>query len=559
MSRQESATGAPGPGAARHGRSEPVLRRLTLSWSDPVAIAAILLACGLAAFIGMPVLRVFEHDVFIMLDNAYRVSHGQVPNRDFSSAFGPLFFLIQAAGLAISRMRPEGIGYANALFGAAVSLWIYGAARHRLAPAWACALAVYAVLLITAPFSLGFNPLSFSYAMLYNRYGYALLAIIVLECGLHALRTPAEAPQGPGRALSIGAAWALAAFVKISYGIAAVPFLLVWACCGDNRGRRLAALCGGFAVVSAIMLCYLRFDLSDLFRDLAYAAGGRSARARQAPMLSPVAAIESVPLLLLAALSAGGTGGAASCNARWQRARVWLFVLITVGVSGFLLSTNHQAMSLPLGGFAAVLLVDSIARHDAGGSPYAPHRLLALFLGALCFLPLATMNGVSLGAAAWERYRGPEPAAVRLESERGASMIFGRVEGAMTSETGGPAYVEALNDGLDLIRARTEPGAGVLTIDQFNPFNYLLDRPSPRGGMAAASYKNFFSDAAHPSAGRYFGDARYVLVRKYSQSVQDFPTEDYLIQGLLRIYRPALEQRFRPVAETGHWSLWRRQ
>jgi hypothetical protein len=50
-----------------------------------------------------------------------------------------------------------------------------------------------------------------------------------------------------------------------------------------------------------------------------------------------------------------------------------------------------------------------------------------------------------------------------------------------------------------------------------------------------------------------------VLVRKYSQAAGDFPIEDYFIQGLLRVYGPALQQRFRPVAETGHWILWRRK
>ena len=122
---------------------------------------------------------------------------GQIPHRDFASAWGPLFFLIQAAGLTISGMRPAGLGYATALFGAAVALWTYLAARTRMAAALACALGIYAVLLITAPFPLGFNPLAFSYAMAYNRYGYALLGIILVECGLQAFRRRPESGPWP--------------------------------------------------------------------------------------------------------------------------------------------------------------------------------------------------------------------------------------------------------------------------------------------------------------------------------------------------------------------------
>ena len=562
MNRDRDAPRASRGGTAIAGSavaSGPELRRLAFSWNDWTAIAAVALVCGLAAYIGMPVLREFEHDVLNALSNAYRVSQGQIPHRDFSSAFGPLLFLIEAAGLAISGMRPAGIGYANAVFGAVIALWTYRVARGRLAGAGAFVLGVYAVLLITAPFSLGYSPLAFTYAMLYNRYGYALLGIILLECGLQALRAPVGEVQGAGRGFSAGAAWALLLFLKISYAILAVPFLLLWVCCGAGRRRRLLALCGGFGMVAAIVLCYLRFDLADMFRDLAYAAIGRGTTWRLGSTLSPVVVIESIPLLLLAAVSAAGTGETGSRDALWRRARVWLFVLAAVCVGGLLLSTNHQAMSLPLDGFAAVVLVDTVVRRQSRGGDDRTRWLLAMFLGALCLLPLTLMNGVSLAAAAWERYRGPETPVVRIQSARGASIALGPVESALTTETGGAAYAEALNDGLDLIRTHTEAGDGVMTIDQFNPFNYLLDRPTPRGGMATASYNMTFSDAAHPSAGRFFGDARWVLVRKYSQAAGDFPIEDYFIQGLLRVYGPALQQRFRPVAETGHWILWRRK
>jgi hypothetical protein len=184
--------------------------------------------------------------------------------------------------------------------------------------------------------------------------------------------------------------------------------------------------------------------------------------------------------------------------------------------------------------------------------------LLGIFLGALCLLPLAAMNGVSLAAASWERFRGQEAPPVRVRSERGASLVFAPVLASLTTETGGPAYAETLNDGMDLIRTYTAPGEGVLAIDQFNPFNYLLDRPTPRGGMAIATYFMAFNATAHPSDDRYFGDAGWALVRKYSRTAQDFSIEDFEIHGLVETYRPGLERRFHRVAETVHWELWRR-
>jgi len=357
-----------------------------------------------------------------------------------------------------------------------------------------------------------------------------------------------------GHAFSAGVAWALLAFLKITFALVAVPFLLLWFCCGSHRGRRLAALCCGSGLVAAVLLVYLRFNLAGMFHDLADAASGRGGSWHPAAMLSGPVVIECIPLLLLAALLTVQTGKPASSDVPWRRLRLWLFALLTAAVGGFLLATNHQSMTLPLGGYAALVLLDAaMARRDR------PYRLAAGFLAGLCFLPLALMNAVSLGAASWERIRGPQTAAVRLTAARGRSIAFGPVDSAMTSETGGPAYVEVLNDGLRLIRAHTAAGEGVMTMDTLDPFNYLLNRPSPTGGMASAYYSLVFSDRSHPSDGRYFGDARYVLVRKYSKTVQDAPIEGYLLDGLCRIYGPGLKQRFVPVEETAHWVFYRRK
>jgi hypothetical protein len=544
-----------GTPSAVSSRSGVEWRQRAFGWNDGLAVATVALICGLAVYVGMPVLREFENEIFSNLSNGYRVLEGQVPHRDFASALGPVFFLIPATGLAISGMRPEGLAYANALFGAVIALWTYGTARGRMAGAGAFVLAVYAALLITAPYSLGYNPVAFTYGMFYNRYGYALLGIVVLECGLEALRKPGSEPPGAGRGFFAGVAWALLVFLKISYGIVAVPFLFLWICCGAGRRRMLLGLCGGFAVASAMMLGYLRFDVADMLRDLACAASGRSATWRLASILNPVAAIESVPLILLAAVASAGSGETGG----WRRVRLWSFTLLTVGIGALVLSTNHQAMSLPLDGIAAVILMNAVVRREAGGRGGRIRWMLAMYLASMCVLPLAAMGGVSLAAASWERYGGLEPPTERLQAARAARIVFGPVMAKLTTETGGTAYVESLNDGLNLIRAHAGATDGVMTIDEFNPFNYLLDRQTPRGGMAACSYNYMFSDAKHPSADRFFGDAKWVIERKYSRAAEDFPIENYWVQGILRVYGPALEDRFRPVEETAHWVLWRRK
>src|ERR1700676_4601433 len=107
------------------------LRLDGFGWWDVAFLAALVLICGLAASVGVAPLRLFQQDIFFFLDNGYRVLQGQVPHRDFSSAWGPVTYMIEATGLLLSGTRPAGVGYANAVFGALIGAWAYLLARAR--------------------------------------------------------------------------------------------------------------------------------------------------------------------------------------------------------------------------------------------------------------------------------------------------------------------------------------------------------------------------------------------------------------------------------------------
>lgn len=501
-------------------------------------------------------MRAFEHDVFFLLGNAYRVAEGQIPHRDFSSSWGAVIYLVDAAGLLLSRMRPDGIAYANALFAALTGIWAYRIGRTRLCAAAACCMGIYTVLLTAAPFALGFNPVLFTHAMIYNRFGFALLGIILVECASHALGLDSDAGDGTSGAVSSGAALALLGFLKISYAFAAVPFLLLGYGCGSKRGKRFFTLCAASATATALFFAYLRFDVIDLFRDLAMAADARSRSWQPGQMftLGVGQVSESVPLVLLAAALMLIGRSEPRLKSALPLGEL-LLALVTLGAGGFLMSTNFQPATLPLNVFAALVLGNTFLIRLRGVQWFGLPALAIMLLTTVCVAPSVVSHAVSVAAAARES-RQPDASAVRLLSERGSSMIFGRVASQETTETGGPAYVEALNDGLNLLRRRTSADDGVLAIDMFNPFNYLLGRRTPLGGMACAAYNFNFSDAAHPTEARFFGDARCVMVRKYSRAAGDSGGERYHVEGLYRLYRAALEERFTLLEETPHWRLY---
>ena len=539
--------------------------KLSSSAHSPIGPAifagALALICGVAVFTGLAPLRVFEHDIFFLLDNAYRVLQGQVPHRDFYSAWGPVIHLVGAGGLLLTRMRPDGIAYANAICAALIGIWAYWVGRARLSSAAACGMGIFTVLLIATPSSLGYGALMFSHAMVYNRYGFALLGIILVECGTHLLGTEGgeDARNGADAsgAISSGAAFAVLGFLKISYALAAAPILLLGYAFGSGRARRLLIFGGTAAVVSLPFLCYLRFDVGDMLRDLAMAGAARRLSWHPVDLLADGSALigEIIPLVLLFATLALARRSGSPAEPKWK-VRELAIAAVAIAVGALLLTTNHQPAGFPLNAYAALVLANPyLTRWQSGVKTEGPAALAVAFMMVVCILRVAAPDAVSLGAAAWEHYR-PDAHVLRLASERGASIDFEPVRCLTSSETGGPGYVAALNDGIELLRRHTSAGDGVLAIDMMNPFNYLLGRRSPWGGISAGAYNYVFSDAAHPTDERYFGDARCVLVRKYGRDAGDFATEQYNIDGLYRIYRPGLEARFRMVEETPHWRLY---
>ena len=67
--------------------------------------AILLAALACAAMLGLPgrtINAAFINDVLVFIDGAHRITFGQVPNRDFHTALGPLVFYLPAAGYQLT-------------------------------------------------------------------------------------------------------------------------------------------------------------------------------------------------------------------------------------------------------------------------------------------------------------------------------------------------------------------------------------------------------------------------------------------------------------------------
>jgi hypothetical protein len=511
-----------------------------------IAVPLLALIAAAVALTGAVTITISAHNTFILLDGAWRVLNGQRPHVDFYSALGPVWYLTAAAGLRLAHNAVNGLAYGTALTGFAVGLWAHLLVRRSMI--WFMAVLTPVVVALTAvgPFPLGEPFYYTSYAMQYNRYGYALLALVLIECF-----------QGVGAwGISSGVASGLLLFLKANFFVAAV-LVLVTATVLSPRGRRLWIGAGtGFAVTVLCMLGYLHFSVASLIADWRLAGAARTSIAglgSAGPIL-----IKAFPEWLLI-----GAFATLSCfiPARPGALRYYYVAVgaALIAVNTLLAMSNTQRSGSPLNLIFIALVINQCARGYLAVEPAARERFfpftLSLVLLGVVMMVTASANDVNGMMVAWKQKRQqlPFPAVTgRIDASPLSGLAFtdyaAEGYGSRMGENG-RAYAAYVNDGLDLLRRDSNAGDKVLCLCFSNPFSYSLLR-APAAGGSTLFAPGFTYTARHlPSPERVIGNADVVMIPKQ-------PTEDASV--LAGHCGAELSSRFRKAAESSSWTLYRR-
>ena len=521
-----------------------------------MAIGAVLAIAGLTAATGAIHARLYGHDIFFLLDNGWRALCGRRVHVDYSSGWGPLTFLLVAAGLAVSGGSVAAVSYANALAASAAGLWSAWLAVGRSRTMTAVAFACFITLIVAAPFAIGDPPVATSHGMVYNRYGYALLAIILLECFQPVAPNRQARARRSTEPILTGCALGLLLFLKITYFLIALPLLGTSLLFRRERGRRTLGHAIGFIGTAFLFLAYLHFDVLAMFHDLAAVAAARSGslsfRLRVTDLLfGCIVRVGSLGVLTF--LCRRSVCQTVVGESLWRGVGYPVAAVIVVCADAFLNLTNAQVPSFPLTAAFAMLLVLSI--EPALKSAGTPKAAWALVLTAgLLAVPMTLLQGVGLAYGFVEsRMNSDPPGVLRFESARLHPLVLYDVSpDDIDRLSNGREYVAAVNDGVRLLNAHTRRDEKIANLDMFNPFAYALGREPIRGGIAAAVYRYTLDDLHHPSPLRFFADAAVVMVPKHPASPPLF------YDGYYRIYQPTLAREFRIAAETPWWRLYRR-
>ena len=518
----------------------PKLARFIASWSAPLLdrptvagglLIVIVSLCLVRAYTGLSGIQVYSHDAFGALDGAWRVLQGQKPHADFYTPLGPLIYLVTAFGLLISHGGAEGFGYSQALCGFLLGVWTYRLSRRRLGHLPTILMCLTVVLLAINPSSVGEPPPNTS-CMAYNRYGYALVALLLVES--------AASGESAGRrtelwgGMSTGVVLALLLFLKISYFVGGLALASMLIPCRTQVKERWVGVVCGFLPVLLVFWAYLGFDLVPMWNDLRMVAGSKTPRMSWFIVNNLYLSVAFYLAFIFAAASFLSSAGARPAA---RGVRIAGVAVCLAGI--FLLSTNFQFLGLPLSAIMAVLVLKQIASQPLAGNSKTVRHAVLLVWGSLIVAGSLNYEAMGLGFGASQKRS--------WEATPHASFNAGVLAGFRTFEK---SYVELVNDGLWLVNRHRCPDDTVMSLDFSNPFSYALGmRPAP-GGATTLHYRGNFSEARHPAPERLFGQASLVMAPVV-------PSDKGLIFSIPRIYGPYLSAHFHLIGESPGWRLYR--
>ena len=540
------------------------------------AAYAALLALGYIAFLWSPVsvFTTITHDSFIFFDSTYRIANGLAPSSDFPTALGAASMYLPAWAAILNGGYGGSVEMASVwvALGLGIACAVIGASRM---PLGFTAALVGVVFLVTVPGAMldhwggesqtlvdGETEVladSLTYAMFYNRWGWAALIPLFM-----ALAPRQDREDGPGipEIAAFAVVLTFLFWLKLTYFAAGLGCAALYAFSNPRPVRTLAWGAG----LTAIMTVGIGLMIGNLFayiNDVLFAAkvsGGRAEsllgliRKNMQDILFAAA-----PLGILAAIG----------RFTWRDGLAGAFI---VGMCLFIINQNGQLENMS--GLIALAAYGAVRVIQENGA----HRIARIAAtGAFAMLALASIldRGMVLIDQAYailrEESRPPAPwareAALRnvyipereslfnrqinksgTPEERLHNLwLFGQLGRKQELRQG--EYMETLMAGVDDLRTVMKPGETVTTLDMTNPFPFLMNVRPPKGGWLTLHKNRTISEEMHPAPEVMFNDTDHVMIAKMSmvQSTAD----------LLRdIYGEWLDANYSEKVDTLYWTRW---
>jgi hypothetical protein len=510
---------------ARPGRQTPWISGTLL-----VAAAAFGL---LLALPGQTVTTAYLNDLFIFLDGAHRIASGQVPNRDFHTALGPLSFYVPALGYWISGSMGGAMPAAMAAVTVGLALPMIHILGSRLRPVVAIPYGLFLLLIVAVPMNLGESIASLSFAMFYNRIGWAALSLLLV------MYLQPEKPHGRQYLLDALCAAVLALtmlYTKVTYGLVALAFLGFMLFDACQRRWVLWAL--GLIVVSGLLIEAVWQSSLSYLEDLALA--GQVSGTRGIVDLSLAFLRHLADYVILAIF-------AVLVLWRTRSLRDLLFFGICAGPGLIIQSQNSQPWGIITvfagAAVATELLLRSrrLAGHESNEvlAQGAPLLLIAFLLPTSlhCFMALG-VHSIAATARVGEPFGLPRFGELRL-----TTLWLPGDRNFMTD------YLMSTREGAQILSQLPVKPENVSVLDFANPFTAGLGLPPSRGDYAWLHWGRNINDVHHLPPEQLLGGVDVLMLPK--AGINGIP--------LRNLYGSYIREAFDPIRHTDLWTVYKRR
>lgn len=519
-----------GAGTRAHRRPAAWIRRL-LSAEGAIIVVA-LASAAMLALPGRTINAAFINDVLIFIDGAHRIAFGQVPNRDFHTALGPLVFYIPAAGYLLSGNFGAAIPLGMAIVLVSFIPAMIRILGSRLAPSLAAGLGIFLLLILAAPINLGSSIWYPSFAMFYNRIGWVALGLLLVMY---------LAPHSPARRNDIADALAalflllVSFYTKVTYGLAGIGLIAI--ILSDRHQRRWG--------VTALLLTALAMVAIEFFwRGTAQHIEDLRAAAR----VSGGHDVGSILKNIRENFSDLTVFAAVASLALWQSRSLRDLVLcgFCIGAGVALINQNAHSWGIITLYCGAIVLAQKTAWVEPGNESRAAGRLARAagalpLIGILFLLPPIVHHSaaVALHTALATEKAGqslglPEFDDVREVDPPGGEPDFIR------------RYLDNIVTGGALLQSLPVPAERVFVLDFANPFSAGLGIRPPAGDTAWLHWNRNINERSYIPPDVLFADVKIVMVPK--TGINSLPLQE--------LYGPFLSANFDVVRKTSEWTIY---
>ncbi|PTY04075.1 hypothetical protein DB346_04595 [Verrucomicrobia bacterium LW23] len=519
-----------------------------------------LLLCAKTVMTGAVPQQIHAHDCPLLYDGAWRVYNGFVPHVDFYSSLGPFTYLYLALGYWVFGVSVHALAYMNAVALAVLVLLTWTLLRGRMPDFWLFWACLLVGLCAMAPFPIRNPPSLLSYALFYNRQGYAMMMLLSLL--LYAPMANISTRRLAASMCVAGVLLSAMLFCKVSFFVASVPMVAAfWYFERERPWERLAWGAAGFAVPSLLFLTYLRFDLAGMYGDLSMTAKAKTsylslhwhdfiatAIEQIAPNLLCVLVILFGWIFLATGNAAGDDAGQAAPakpSVRPLLHEMSLLVLLAgcTMFAVFTCSIGGLALDYPLLASTALVLC---ARHSP--SDRVPSTLWPGMRKQWAYLAMVAVTAYASLPSIWTYGESvvrtppvPPDNLLRFNSPNVADILF-------YPDQWRPLYVTMTNDAVNLIAKHRIQGKSMLAFEYTQFFAFATRSPSV-GGSPFVEANVTVSPEAYPPAERYIAGVDYIFFPK-------FPSTRATVNILYKAYAEYVWQRYRPLDESDYWTLW---